>query len=120
MAGTLGNYDINPDGGARNVSGYITGAVLSSGAHNMVIPTVGTGVVTPPKRVILSYTNPICIDFAKTAVVPGNDDTGVKSELLQGGIEVESRTFIIPVGATNLSVIAADNGASLVTASWFY
>lgn len=120
--GTLGNYDLR-DGGARNVSGFVTARALSSGAENMAIPTVGTtGATSRAKRVILTCTAAICISFTGTAVVPADDDTGVKSPLVMPSTPVESRTFIIPADTsiTNLSVIASDSGTALVTAEWFY
>ncbi len=120
--GTLGNYDRQEDG-TRNVSGFVTGRVLSSGAENMAIPTSSTtGCTSRAKRVVLSCTAAICISFSGTAVVPADDDTGVKSELILPNTPVESRTFVVPADSsiTNLSVIASDSGAALVTASWFY
>jgi hypothetical protein len=110
----IGNWDLHADGsGARNQSGYVTGRVLSAAAESMAIPSGA-------KRVIIANTAAICFSFTGTAVVPADDDTGVKSEILVPNLPVDSRTFTVPVGATNLSVIAADGGAALVTASWFY
>ena len=110
----IGNWDLHADGsGARNVSGYVTGRALTGAAESMAIPSGA-------KRVILSMTAAICISFTGTAVVPADDDTGVKSELILPNTPTDSRTFIVPSGATNLSVIASDAGAALVTASWFY
>lgn len=111
----IGNWDLHADGsGARNVSGYVTGRVLAATtAENMAIPSGA-------KRVILAADKPICISFTGTAVVPADDDTGVKSEMIPYGVPVDSRTFIVPVGATNLSVITTDSGGANVTASWFY
>lgn len=121
--GTLGNYDRQEDG-TRNISGFVTGRVLAATtAESMAIPTSSTtGCTSRAKRVIISSDQFLCVDFAKTAVVPADDDTGVKSAMIAPNSPVESRTFIVPADTaiTNLSVIAMNAGGANVTAEWFY